>query len=496
MSNEKQLPPCDAEVFEKGESIGLFPGLDKEDVERLCKGLSAVTGWRIDWSYFAGRPHIRALAPAQQYPGLATAWFDPGYQEFISAQGREATLRIGDGDRLARYSVPLFTGAQAGEVVALRSAILRAGEREHELRTELAGLRQHKTDYMEAAEETRKALLAQLADRDALLRQANGLLKVSAERLSRKHQTIREHIDHLRDGIEAALSASAEPSAPKCKACGDTGVIDDKGLDELPTGHFVERGLVTCKQCEEPSAPVECAERAGFEAYCAAIGLPIDRLPSGEYLIPAARFAYQGWHARAALERKAAEAPVFDNRTSFEAEFPVPFWAEWSEAEQSYLKSEDHICSATALAMYRQAWKSWQGGRAGLTTWMRRAIEAESKLRTYDPRLLDLGAQAMDALFVEPKPKEYVLTKCKLCDQLQAEITTRDQRLDQFEQVMQKVATLRGTLDLHGLREEVEALLWPDLHSRPEERGTPETEPCSGCGTPGWTGACDKCIPY
>lgn len=36
----------------------------------------------------------------------------------------------------------------------------------------------------------------------------------------------------------------------------------------------------------------------------------------------------------------------------------------------------------------------------------------------------------------------------------------------------------------------------PDLASRPEERGTPEAEPCSGCGTPGWTGACNKCVPY
>jgi hypothetical protein len=35
-----------------------------------------------------------------------------------------------------------------------------------------------------------------------------------------------------------------------------------------------------------------------------------------------------------------------------------------------------------------------------------------------------------------------------------------------------------------------------DLWSRPEERGCPELEPCSGCGTPGWTAACDKCIPY
>lgn len=58
-------------------------------------------------------------------------------------------------------------------------------------------------------------------------------------------------------------------------------------------------------------------------------------------------------------------------------------------------------------------------------------------------------------------------------DQLQADLTARDQRIDVFE-----------------------SQLLPDLHSRPEERGTPETEPCSGCGTPGWNGTCDKCIPY
>lgn len=137
-----------------------------------------------------------------------------------------------------------------------------------------------------------------------------------------------------------------------------------------------------------------------------------------------------------------------------------------------------------------------QDALTDLATWKRRAIEAESKLRTFDPQMVELGEKAMQALLSEPKPKELVLTKCRLCDQLQADLTERDQRLDQFQQVMQKVATLRGTLDLHGLREEVEELQLPGLHSRPEERGTPETEPCSGCGAPGWTGACNKCIPY
>lgn len=84
----------------------------------------------------------------------------------------------------------------------------------------------------------------------------------------------------------------------------------------------------------------------------------------------------------------------------------------------------------------------------------------------------------------------------KRYDQLQSDLNARDQRIVRFEQVLQKVAKLRGTLDQHGLLEEVESLLWPDLHSTPEERGTPEAEPCSGCGTPGWTAACNKCVPY
>ncbi|WP_063545451.1 hypothetical protein [Pseudomonas putida] len=84
-----------------------------------------------------------------------------------------------------------------------------------------------------------------------------------------------------------------------------------------------------------------------------------------------------------------------------------------------------------------------------------------------------------------------------LLAQLQSDLTARDERIDRFEQALIKIhKNLGGTLEQYGYREEVEALLWPDLNSRPEERGTPETEPCSGCGTPGWKGACNKCIPY
>ena len=71
-----------------------------------------------------------------------------------------------------------------------------------------------------------------------------------------------------------------------------------------------------------------------------------------------------------------------------------------------------------------------------LATWKRRAIEAESKLRTYDPRVVEMGAKAFGALLGDTA-KDLVLTKCKLCDQLQADLTARDQRVDMLEQQVQ-----------------------------------------------------------
>ncbi|WP_157766874.1 hypothetical protein [Pseudomonas mosselii] len=68
----------------------------------------------------------------------------------------------------------------------------------------IAGLRQHKTDYMEAAEETRKALRSQLAERDALIREAIPMLLDDAT----------GNPDVPLEKLRRLLSASAEPSAP------------------------------------------------------------------------------------------------------------------------------------------------------------------------------------------------------------------------------------------------------------------------------------------
>ncbi|MCE0931673.1 hypothetical protein [Pseudomonas monteilii] len=432
MSNDNRLPPCDAEVFERGESVGLFDSFEKEDIERLCKSLSAVTGWRIDWSYFAGRPHVRALAPADQYPGLATAWFDPSYQEFITAQGREATLRIGDGEGLARYSVPLFTGAQAGEIVALRGAHLRAGEREHVLRTVLAKCK----SWIESA---RDGVLYPIAN------DFSGVIGHNAHGLGQESASLLE-------AITAILPANTEPSAPKCETC-------------------MGESMFGCTQCQP-----------------------------------------------------------------------------------------DELCD--------------------LATWKRRAIEAESKLRTYDPQVVELGEKAMQALLADPKPNELVLTKCKLCDQLQADLTERDERIDtliddleqaQYDKDAWKneeeslwvqvfhgegddpfISAVNGAICIEQLTliqeeivtgaedllesgpgfyvlrcrhheahydnvgmtepahweidfesysrfpwaDEAEAMAKEVQQDYPDCPAHAPDEPCPGCSTPGYTATCDKCIPY
>lgn len=104
---------------------------------------------------------------------------------------------------------------------------------------------------------------------------------------------------------ERGKEFGAEPSAPKC--C--TPTAEEEAL--LASGDYRPEELwggirPTCPKCikSEPSAPVEIDERAELEAYCAKVGLPLDRLPSGDYLIPATRFVSQGWHAHAASGRK------------------------------------------------------------------------------------------------------------------------------------------------------------------------------------------------
>ncbi|WP_225786029.1 hypothetical protein [Pseudomonas sp. Marseille-P9655] len=379
MSNDNRLPPCDAEVFERGESVGLYDSFEKEDVERLCKELSAVTGWRIDWSYFAGRPHIRALAPAEQHQVKPVALPAPttdteSCSSLMKRIGLYGSVNVWHGGRIWNACLeeiaklgPLYSRPVQGEQFPHGSPANKAVFMALE---SYSGTTTFEQACIQLSEES-KALRAQLAERDALLRDVSKKNDLACDRAYRnglkkgfgygingdedRYNSVMEayHRSIAQALAEDDLSASAEPSAPKCKSCGDTGTIDDTSKDELPDGLYVERGLVACTACEGLDEPTD------------------------------------------------------------------------------------------------------------LATWKRRAIEAESKLRTYDPHVVELGERAMQALLAEPTPKELVLTKCKLCDQLQADLTERDEEVDRLRAA---IAKARKTI---CLPKSIESLLDSAMEQRP-----------------------------
>lgn len=55
------LEKCDKDVFEKGQSLGLFD-MTKEQAEQHCLTQTKETGDKHDWHYVAGRVHIKRLA--------------------------------------------------------------------------------------------------------------------------------------------------------------------------------------------------------------------------------------------------------------------------------------------------------------------------------------------------------------------------------------------------------------------------------------------------
>lgn len=137
------------------------------------------------------------------------------------------------------------------------------------------------------------------------------------------------------------------------------------------------------------------------------------------------------------------------------ARYTVPLYAAPTAAEE--LDSVRHWRGKHAEAIRER-----DHLRPALEEWLDKSEWARQQLQAKElgMHLADVIKQRFDVLLAER-------------NQLLADLTAQSERID-----------------------ELESQLMPDLHSWPEERRTPETEPCSGCGTPGWTGACNKCIPY
>ncbi|SAT61023.1 Eaa1 [Klebsiella pneumoniae] len=65
MDSEPAIADCDPEVYEKGVSVCLV-AIPKETAEIICQNITAATGCKVDWHYFGGRVHIKALRVTSQ----------------------------------------------------------------------------------------------------------------------------------------------------------------------------------------------------------------------------------------------------------------------------------------------------------------------------------------------------------------------------------------------------------------------------------------------
>lgn len=65
MDSESAIADCDPEVYEKGVSVCLV-AIPKETAEVICQNITAATGCKVDWHYFGGRVHIKALRESSQ----------------------------------------------------------------------------------------------------------------------------------------------------------------------------------------------------------------------------------------------------------------------------------------------------------------------------------------------------------------------------------------------------------------------------------------------
>lgn len=319
------LPPCADDVFKNGVSACLVGDVPKHAAETICQSLSAITGWKIDWHYIGGRTHIKALAPAEQHQGeprqehcdtchglgeVATGTVthhgynqppEPDLEVCPECSGKQRWYVAGDIDRLVRELDALLNGDGAAPQAKLCDLVAQVAEsKKHQGEpVALPGRRSEPTEESDVFTDAENSGFNTCLDEIAKL----GPLYTHADPNVRWKAVADEQMKVI-EGLRAQL---AERDALLSKALTDLEYIQKECTGDVTPGYIgclVDDVVDLLSASSEPSAPVEREERAEFEAYCAVIGLPVDRLPSGVYLIPAVRFGWAGWQARAALERK------------------------------------------------------------------------------------------------------------------------------------------------------------------------------------------------
>lgn len=234
------------------------------------------------------RAMLRAAPKLVQHQGEPVAWLAKTLKG-----GLAGTLGLARSDQrlnpeLYEGPFPVFRHADPGEVERLRTELAASRE---------VGVSDQQTIQNLVSE--RDTLRAQLTEAHALLRHLYDNNELSLG-------------DDQR--ILTALSASAEPSEPKCNHCHDQG--------EIHTGKMIDQGywqppepdMEPCPHCaNESSAPVERDERAEFEKSChdraRRNGRTYEphyfnrRWQSDDYVNPQTQAGWVSWQARAALER-------------------------------------------------------------------------------------------------------------------------------------------------------------------------------------------------
>lgn len=124
MDGEPLIADCDQEVYEKGVSVCLV-AIPKETAEVICQNITAATGCKVDWHYFGGRVHIKALRVTSQ-PAPVVGYVPLGDSPYDIPYSMPSNLR----ELIAEEIGILFSDDDAQSVwnVCRRAAMLAAAQ--------------------------------------------------------------------------------------------------------------------------------------------------------------------------------------------------------------------------------------------------------------------------------------------------------------------------------------------------------------------------------
>ena len=63
---EAELPPCDKELWRKGEHIATIIDIKPEEIERIVKTAAKESRQKIDWHYVGGRAAVRVMGDLEK----------------------------------------------------------------------------------------------------------------------------------------------------------------------------------------------------------------------------------------------------------------------------------------------------------------------------------------------------------------------------------------------------------------------------------------------